>query len=69
MFIACTVAVNDCGQYVNGVGQGTRYEGTFTGATQRFGNCADYQDYTQWPQTTRDQLRDFGYAQMDATRN
>ena len=45
-----SMAINDCGLFLNGVGLGARYDGTYTGGgTFPFvGECEPYTDYTQW---------------------
>lgn len=48
-------AINDCGHWVNGVGQGTRYEGTFSGygGANAGANACDYwNDPTGWTPAT-----------------
>ena len=59
-------AINDCGLYVNAVGRGTRYEGTFPGFTTKLGDCARWNDYTTWDAATKSGLRDLSSATMDA---
>ncbi|KIO29181.1 glycoside hydrolase family 5 protein [Tulasnella calospora MUT 4182] len=59
-------AINDCGQYVNGVGLGTRYEGTFDGVTAVTGDCKTWTDYESWTQDTKDGVKLFAMASMDA---
>ncbi|KAF7359312.1 Glycoside hydrolase [Mycena sanguinolenta] len=60
-------AVTDCGTYVNGVGQGTRYEGTFAGTSQVFGNCTtDWLDWENWDAGTKQAYMTFAKSSMDA---
>ncbi|KIM27166.1 glycoside hydrolase family 5 protein [Serendipita vermifera MAFF 305830] len=59
-------AINDCGLYVNAVGRGTRYEGTFPGFTAVLGDCARWNDYTTWTPATKAGLRDLSASTMDA---
>jgi glucan 1,3-beta-glucosidase len=63
-------AINDCGLYVNQVGSGTRYEGTYNG-NPRIGDCtADgWLDYRTWDDTIKDSLRGLGASTMDALGN
>lgn len=66
-----SAASNDCGQWVNRVGAGSRYDGTFDGYTGPRGalTCAFWNDWTQWDQATKDNLRHFVMAEMDALQN
>ncbi|BEI86816.1 hypothetical protein CcaverHIS002_0701620 [Cutaneotrichosporon cavernicola] len=65
-----SAAVNDCGQWLNGVGLGSRYDGTFQGyADKRIGSCDFWNDYTQWDQATKDGLREWVASSMDAFQN
>lgn len=59
-------AINDCGLYVNAVGRGTRYEGTFPGTTTRLGDCARWNDYSTWDASIKSGLRDLSASTMDA---
>ncbi|KAG8998556.1 hypothetical protein FRB94_006766 [Tulasnella sp. JGI-2019a] len=63
-------AINDCGTYVNGVGLGTRFEGTFAGWTQPSqGNCSTWTDYQNYSQQTKDDIKSFAMASMDSLTN
>ncbi|KAJ6500522.1 glycoside hydrolase family 5 protein [Mycena sanguinolenta] len=63
-------AVTDCGTYVNGVGQGTRYEGTFPGFTTSLGNCAtDWLAWETWDAGTKKAYMQFAQSSMDALQN
>ena len=60
-------AINDCGLYVNGVGLGARFDGTFPGFTGKgVGNCDDWTKWETWDQPTKDGLKLFALASMDA---
>ena len=59
-------AINDCGLYVNGVGLGTRYEGTYTGSWPKVGDCSPWEDYSTWSQSLKDSTKQFALASMDA---
>ncbi|WWC94566.1 hypothetical protein V866_001413 [Kwoniella sp. B9012] len=62
-----SAAWNDCGQWVNNVNSGSRYDGTFDGyAGKATGSCDYWNDYTQWNQTTKDALSHFVKGSMDA---
>ncbi|CAE6463281.1 unnamed protein product [Rhizoctonia solani] len=63
-------AMNDCGLFVNGVGLGTRYEGTYAGFQgQGAGDCSQWTDYQKWDDTTRAAVKQFNLASMDALQN
>ncbi|CAG7853930.1 Probable glucan 1,3-beta-glucosidase D; AltName: Full=Exo-1,3-beta-glucanase D [Serendipita indica DSM 11827] len=61
-------AINDCGLYVNAVGRGTRYEGTFE-TTAVTGSCDEWINYETWTQPTKDAFREFALSSMDALQN
>lgn len=62
-----SAAVNDCGQWLNAVGAGTRWEGTYAGYTGPVGgSCAMYNDYTLWSAAFKQGLRAFVVAEIDA---
>jgi len=51
---------------MNAVGVGTRYEGTYSGSGTRVGSCSTWNDWDKWDQTTKDNLKQFMMASMDA---
>ena len=59
-------AINDCGLYLNAVGVGTRYEGTYPGTNTVIGKCSTWNDWDKWDQTTKDNLKQFMMSSMDA---
>jgi len=60
-------AVTDCGLWVNGVGLGTRYEGTYTpGTWPVVGNCSTWTDWQKWNSTMKASIQQFALASMDA---
>ena len=61
-------AINDCGKYVNTVGGGSRYEGTFDGHP-RVGSCAPWLDYASWDQSIKDGLRGLALSSMDSLKD
>jgi len=61
-------AINDCGLYLNGVGQGTRYEGTLDGGAA-MGSCDTWNNYQSWNQSTKDALKSLGMSTMDSLQN
>ncbi|KAI0341763.1 glycoside hydrolase [Trametopsis cervina] len=64
-------AINDCGLYVNGVTDGTRYEGTYAtdGPWPRQGSCTPWTDYTTWTPAMKQDIMNFALASMDALQN
>ncbi|KAJ6608605.1 glycoside hydrolase superfamily [Mycena sp. CBHHK59/15] len=65
-------AVTDCGLYVNNVGEGTRYEGTYTlgGTWPPLGNCTtDWLNWEEWSASTKASYKTFAMASMDALQN
>lgn len=63
-------AVTDCGLYVNGVGLGTRYEGTYSpGTWPVVGNCSTWTDWQNWNSTMISGIQQFALASMDALQN
>lgn len=61
-------AINDCGLYLNAVGVGSRYEGTYS-STNRIGSCDQWNNYQSWDQPTKDALKKFSLSTMDALQN
>ncbi|TFL03517.1 glycoside hydrolase superfamily [Pterulicium gracile] len=63
-------AITDCGLYLNGVGDGTRYEGDYIhGTWPRRGSCEEFTDYARWDAQTRDDIMQFALHSMDALGN
>jgi len=63
-------AVTDCGLWVNGVGLGTRYEGNYTAApSPRMGSCETWTDWQAYSSQTKNQIKVFAEASMDALQN
>lgn len=66
--------VNDCGKWLNNVGNGQRYEGTYRvpGTGERpfraIGQCEEWTDYTQYDQARKDGLRMVYSGHVDAFR-
>lgn len=59
-------AVNDCGLYLNNVGAGTRYEGTYETGETRVGSCTSWTDYQSYDATMKTSIRQFTLSSMDA---
>ncbi|KAM0748832.1 glycoside hydrolase [Meredithblackwellia eburnea MCA 4105] len=68
-----SVAVNDCGRYLNGVGMGFRFDGTFPTKEDPTmpgaGTCRDWDDYRMWDKKKRRDLLAVALNHMDSTRN
>lgn len=65
-----SLATNDCGLFVNGVGLGTRYEGTFNGGTgPGVGQCEQWDNWESWTPDIKSQMQQFGTSSMDALQN
>lgn len=63
-------AVTDCGLFLNEVGEGTRYEGTYTKAsTTRVGSCTPWTDWTSYDAQMKADIKQFALASMDALQN
>ena len=63
------MATNDCGLYVNGVGQGTRFDGTYNvgGASYpNLGSCDPYTNWENWNATMVEGYKNIALATMDA---
>ncbi|KAI9493932.1 glycoside hydrolase superfamily [Zychaea mexicana] len=67
-----SVATNDCGKYLNGIGLGTRYENTFPGESEMKQlscptcTCEKVEDWKNWDQGYRTFLNSFMEYQMDS---
>jgi|SRR5712672_176254 len=59
-------AINDCGFNVNGVGLGTRYEGTYPGYTTKVGDCSSSDEWENWSQSLKSSTKQFAMASMDS---
>ncbi|GAA6019690.1 hypothetical protein JCM10207_009229 [Rhodosporidiobolus poonsookiae] len=72
-----SLAVNDCGKWLNNVGNGARYDGTYyvpnnpTGPPpfEAVGSCDEWNDWQNWNQSTKDGLRLVAEGHMDALRH
>ncbi|KAJ7581427.1 exo-beta-1,3-glucanase [Mycena floridula] len=62
--------VNDCGLWLTGPDQGTRYEGTYyIGTWPRIGSCTPWTDYQNWDDPMKQSIKTFALATMDALQN
>jgi glucan 1,3-beta-glucosidase len=59
-------AINDCGTFLNGVGLGARYDGTYSSAWPVVGSCTPWVDYSTWTQDFKDSTQQFALASMDS---
>lgn len=63
-------AINDCGLWVNGVGDGTRYEGTGSYTSYpHIGSCDPWTDWQSWNATFKESIEDWALASMSALQN
>ncbi|CAD6587583.1 MAG: hypothetical protein CYPHOPRED_003968 [Cyphobasidiales sp. Tagirdzhanova-0007] len=67
--------INDCGEYLNNVGNGARYDGTYIapGGTKPLynatGSCESWNDWQSWDDTLKQDYQQVAYAHMDALQN
>ncbi|THH31141.1 hypothetical protein EUX98_g3029 [Antrodiella citrinella] len=65
-----SLAINDCGLWVNGVGLGTRYEGTYQGGTgPGLGSCDQWTDFATWTPAMKQDIENFALSSMSALQN
>ncbi|KAI0273720.1 glycoside hydrolase superfamily [Gloeopeniophorella convolvens] len=64
-------AITDCGTFVNGVGLGTRYEGTYQngGPWPNIGSCQPWIDWQSWDADMKSSIEKFALSSMDALQN
>ena len=56
-------------RFVNNIGLGARYDGTFVNEPfESVGSCDEWNDYTKWSQERKDGLRQVAQAHMNALR-
>ncbi|KZT27908.1 glycoside hydrolase family 5 protein [Neolentinus lepideus HHB14362 ss-1] len=61
-------AVTDCGKWLNGVGEGARYDGSYPGSTA-VGTCDTWTDWPAWDDDMKSAIKQFALASMDALQN
>ncbi|KAG8894890.1 hypothetical protein FRC01_012689 [Tulasnella sp. 417] len=62
-----SLAINDCGLWVNGIGIGTRWEGTLAGSEAAgAGDCTEWTNWRNWGQQTKDNFKAFALRNFDA---
>ena len=70
-----SLAINDCGVYLNNVGNGARFDGTYVapGSTtptfEAVGDCTTWNDWQNWDDERKAGMRRIALAEMDATQN
>lgn len=64
-----SLAVNDCGLWLNSVTEGAYFDGTHSGSSQYYGSCEQYTDVSQFSDDFKQQLQDFTLANMDTFQN
>lgn len=60
-----SLAVTDCGTFVNGVGNGARYDGTYLNSPV-IGSCAPWLNYQTWSADLKTQTQQLALQSMDA---
>ena len=62
-----SLAINDCGQWVNGVNLGARYDGSFTASHfDKTGDCGPYLNYPAYDDTWKAAMQQFALQSMSA---
>lgn len=66
-----SLAINDCGYWINGVGSGTRYEGTLAGYKGTIGNdgpngCDGWDNFEAWDDARKEDFKQLALSSMDA---
>lgn len=64
-----SLAINDCGLWLNSVTEGAYFDGTHSGSSQYYGSCGQYTDVSQFSDDFKQQLQDFTLANMDTFQN
>ena len=61
-------AATDCALFLNGVGAGTRYEGTHSSVSpsSRVGSCRPWIQYETWDSDMKKSIMDYALSSMDA---
>jgi glucan 1,3-beta-glucosidase len=60
-----TGAMTDCAKYLNGLGRGARYDGTYLGSPY-VGDCSWVNDISKWSETNKDDTRKYIETQIAA---
>ncbi|RPD66329.1 glycoside hydrolase [Lentinus tigrinus ALCF2SS1-7] len=65
-----SMAINDCGLWVNGVNLGARFDGSFTASHfDKTGDCSTYTDYTTYDDAWKASMQQFALQSMSALQN
>lgn len=68
-----SLAINDCGLFLNGVNQGTRYDGSYRGNVAgefpRMGSCQSFDDWENYTDDMKQGLRRFALTSMDSLQD
>lgn len=68
-----SLAINDCGLFLNGVGQGSRYDGSYSGPVPgnypRMGSCQPFDDYENYSDAMKLGLYRFAVTSMDSLQD
>ncbi|SNX87453.1 related to EXG1 - exo-beta-1,3-glucanase (I/II), major isoform [Melanopsichium pennsylvanicum] len=68
-----SLAINDCGLFLNGVGAGSRYDGSYSGPVAgnypRMGSCQPFDDYENYSSEMKQGLRRFALTSMDSLQD
>lgn len=65
------LAMNDCGQYINEVGKGAVYDGSFngTGTGEVYGDCNPFLDYLNYSDEFKEEMKMGARSYMDMSRS
>ncbi|KAG0149057.1 hypothetical protein CROQUDRAFT_669529 [Cronartium quercuum f. sp. fusiforme G11] len=71
-----SLAINDCGQWINNIGVGSRFDGTYPSSTApdttnfpTVGSCTAWNDYSTWSPELKKNLIALADSSMDAMQN
>lgn len=65
------LATNDCGQYINAVGKGAVYDGSYngTGTGTVHGSCVPFLDYENYTDEFKNEMKMMALSYMDMSRS
>ncbi|KAI0748315.1 glycoside hydrolase [Daedaleopsis nitida] len=65
-----SLGINDCGEFLNGVGLGARFDGTFSASKFPFtGSCVPYLNYPDYTDDFKSGMKEFALQSMSALQN
>ncbi|KAG7095572.1 hypothetical protein E1B28_006305 [Marasmius oreades] len=65
-----SLGINDCGLWLNGIPEKTRYDGTYTPQpSDRVGDCSDWTEWQNWSDSRKAGAKKFALASMDGLQN